>query len=673
MRLPTWQSQALMLAAMAFFAAFVTLFVVGDGTAAGLWPIGFGTGAVLLAERRRSVPTLLALIGVLSVVALVAGGLLWSVSLAYTVGVLAEISLVWALMTRGGVGRPELRTPQQLARFLFAVSAGAVVGGAISAALVGLSGPGPAYVVALTVAVTHLASHLLTVPFICLLHEHRQLASRPEQVAQWLVTVAAVPLLFLPGDFPALAFLVLPLFGWAALRLRPREVLLQVVLVLSCAALLLPMGRGPFVMVPSVIPAEDAGELVLVLFACICALTVVPLMLTVGEQLAHARQVTAERDKLSSIVGGAGAVAIIGVDEDGLINLFNPGAERLLGYAAAEVTGRPTQMFHLPETVSAKARELGVADDFVQLALALTGPGQAGVQMGFLRKDGVERQHALTLSRMTDDGGTTTGFVSISEDITDRLRAEAALRDALAAEHQAVTRLQEIDHVKDSFVSSVSHELRTPITSIVGYLELLEDGSYGALAPAQLDAVRRVSANSDRLLDLIDDLLTLSRLNEDGITVTPRAFDLRQAVRCGWAVVEPARTGRLLTLALDLPEDPVPLLGDKEMIERVVVNLLGNAVKFTPDGGAITTSLRVVRGEARLVVSDTGIGIPAQEQALLFTRFFRSTTAQKWAIPGSGLGLSITRAIVEKHGGSVQVDSEEEKGSTFDVRLPVIV
>jgi len=278
----------------------------------------------------------------------------------------------------------------------------------------------------------------------------------------------------------------------------------------------------------------------------------------------------------------------------------------------------------------------------------------------------------MTLTQLVDDRGLTTGYVSTSEDVTDRVDAQEALEDALEAERKAVERLRDVDAVKDAFVSSVSHELRTPITSILGYLEMLEDGAYGGLSDAQGDAVRRVSTNSARLLSLIDDLLTLSRVHEEGLGLDDQAFDLRDAVRSGYDVVAPAWSARRLDVRIGLPGEPVTFGGDREMIERVVVNLVSNAVKFTPDGGSVRVHLQTEGDEAVIVVSDTGMGIPEDEQGRLFTRFFRSTLAQTRAIQGSGLGLSIARAIVEKHGGTISVRSALDAGTTFEVRLPLV-
>nr|WP_253945529.1 PAS domain-containing sensor histidine kinase [Nocardioides sp. zg-DK7169] len=451
------------------------------------------------------------------------------------------------------------------------------------------------------------------------------------------------------------------------MRSHPREALAQMCTVLGCAISMTTFGFGPFAGAPTAYGLDhDARGVLLGLYAATCALIVVPLVQRVGVHIATSRSARVERDQLRNVVRSTPGVAIIGTDPECRVTLFNPGAERLLGYRAEDLLGRSMGALFSASSIRLKAEEMGVPADFASVGTAIADPAVGQTWLRLRRSDGEERDHMLTLSRITADDGTTLGFVSTSEDVTESLVAENALKEA-------VERLREVDAVKDAFVSSVSHELRTPITSIQGYLELLEDGSYGDLAPAQLNAVRRVAGNSQRLLGLIDDLLTLSKMQEGAsIVAVERAFDLRRAVETAYALVTPVLEHRHLSMSLTLPPEPVPFLGDRDMVERLVVNLVGNAVKFTPDEGSVDVALENDGEQTLLRVSDTGIGIPLGEQQHLFQRFFRSELAQKHAIQGSGLGLSISRAVVERHGGTIEVVSDTGAGTTFLVRMPVV-
>lgn len=655
---------ALLLVAVGLFGATAVWAAPDDGWVIGIWPVGLATGAALLAGRRRVLGVLAAVLAIAFLTIAVDRPV--EVAAGYAAGIVAETALVWWLLTRGRSGPASLRSDHDLRVYLGASTAGgavAAIAGALTAALADWGAPG---LVALALGTAHLASQLCLIPLFALLPDHGPSAGPGERVLQWVSILVITPLVFLPHDFPSLVFLAVPILAWGAFRMAPVEALLQMIAVLAFAISMTTLGLGPFAEVPSEYGMSvDARGILLATFATTCAVIVVPLMLRAGVHIETARSAAAERDRMRNVVDGTQGVAIIGTDELGRITLFNPGAERLLGYTRGEVMGLPTRFLHSAEAVARKADELGVEHDFTKVAHTIMDRDLVATEMGFLRKDGDERSHAMTLSRISDERGHVIGYVSTSEDVTERLRTQSALE-------QAVERLREVDAVKDAFVSSVSHELRTPITSILGYLEMLEDGSYGALNQSQRDAVRRVSSNSDRLLGLIDDLLTLSRVQDSGLGGAERAFDLRTAVEGGYSVVAPVLKSRRLEMSLDLPEEPVPFHGDRDLMERVVVNLVGNAVKFTPDDGAVAVGLEVLGDFAELKVADTGIGIPVAEQPRLFTRFFRSELAQKNAIQGSGLGLSIARGIVEKHGGSVAVTSAVGEGTTFRVRLPVV-
>ncbi|WP_162794405.1 sensor histidine kinase [Nocardioides houyundeii] len=243
--------------------------------------------------------------------------------------------------------------------------------------------------------------------------------------------------------------------------------------------------------------------------------------------------------------------------------------------------------------------------------------------------------------------------------------------EELEAERSALEELREVDRVKDAFVSNVSHELRTPITNIIGYTELLDDGDYGQLTPLQNGAMERIGENGRRLLSLIDDLLTLSRLRSVDMELSTTPVDLVAMVRSAERIIAPRVHAAGLSLEMDLGDRPVVVRGDGEKLERVMLNLMSNAVKFTPQPGQVTVGLRQVDSRAVLSVSDTGHGIPAEDLGKLFSQFFRTSLAQERQIQGTGLGLSIVRAIVESHGGHIEVESEVDAGTTFSVHLPL--
>jgi two-component system, OmpR family, phosphate regulon sensor histidine kinase PhoR len=236
-----------------------------------------------------------------------------------------------------------------------------------------------------------------------------------------------------------------------------------------------------------------------------------------------------------------------------------------------------------------------------------------------------------------------------------------------------VRRLSELDQTKSDFVASVSHELRTPLTSIRGYVEMLRDGEAGELEPAQQRMLEIVDRNADRLLSLIEDLLTLSRIESGAFRIARVPVALDDVVGATLEELRQPAAARGITLIGDIGPDIPTVLGDAGQLERVLLNLLSNAIKFTPRGGRVTVRVRSAREAVEVEVEDDGIGIPAGEQERLFSRFFRSSTAQEQAIQGTGLGLVIVKNIVEHHGGEISVRSAEGVGTTFTVRIPALL
>jgi signal transduction histidine kinase len=231
-------------------------------------------------------------------------------------------------------------------------------------------------------------------------------------------------------------------------------------------------------------------------------------------------------------------------------------------------------------------------------------------------------------------------------------------------------RLHELDQLKDDFVASVSHELRTPLTSIRGYLELLREGDAGELSDDQRKFVLIVERNADRLLRLVGDLLFVAQVEAGKITLDPGSIHLDELVRQSVDAAQPTATEKGIEIALDL-DGLDEVHADRARLGQVLDNLISNALKFTPPGGYIEVRTSRHGDFGVIEVSDNGMGVAEADQAQLFERFFRTTSATDQAIQGTGLGLAIVKAIVEAHDGVITVQSVEGEGTVFRVELPL--
>lgn len=249
---------------------------------------------------------------------------------------------------------------------------------------------------------------------------------------------------------------------------------------------------------------------------------------------------------------------------------------------------------------------------------------------------------------------------------------QAILGRMLADQDEAVRRLSALDKAKTDIMVTMNHEFRTPLTSITGHVDLLLDGGAGELPTAAIRMLETIERNGERLQALIDDTLTSSRLQDQADLLVCESVDLGELVGGAVARVSPLATKKGVELTQEPDVDGLLVDADRVHLEQGVVNVLDNAVKFTPAGGRVTvTTERVARDRAAIRVSDEGIGVPEADIPSLFTRFFRASNVQNAAIPGVGLGLSITEQVVLAHNGSLDVDSVLGQGTTVTMRLPL--
>jgi signal transduction histidine kinase len=285
-----------------------------------------------------------------------------------------------------------------------------------------------------------------------------------------------------------------------------------------------------------------------------------------------------------------------------------------------------------------------------------------------VRADGSSFPALLSISVLRDEQGTPAGFLGVITDLSDRKRLEEALRQR-TAQAEAASR------AKSTFLAHMSHEFRTPLNAVIGLSHLL---ARMELPERALGFVRHIEQGGEQLLALINDVLDLSRIEADEMRLEQVPFSLPQLLEAACALVRPQAQAKGLALRLDtVPELPGTLLGDPLRLKQVLINLLGNAVKFTAEG-SVTLRVRELGREPGpegervrlcLEVADTGIGIEPEKQARIFEPFTQADSSTTRRFGGTGLGLSIVRRLVSMMGGELRLDSAPGRGSTFSVML----
>jgi PAS domain S-box-containing protein len=384
----------------------------------------------------------------------------------------------------------------------------------------------------------------------------------------------------------------------------------------------------------------------------------------VADQRSHYRAMVRTAERFEQMMDTS-AEAFVAMNEVGAITSWNSAAERLFGLSREEAIGRRLADTIIPPQYR-EAHHFGVG------RFLTTGERHVldrRFEIAAWHPSGHEFPVELALWATPDDAGGWT-FNALINDITERKKAEAALREAYDQQRAAVAMLRELDVAKREFAATVSHELRTPLANVIGYLEVLTAGDAGPINGAQARMLDVMHRNAERLRTLIEDILTISKVEAGAFDLVIERLQLDGLLKQTYAAVEPRARLRSHQFSLLLHNDLGDADVDSEQLQRAITNLLLNAVNFTPEGGRITLEATGHPDDVEIAVSDTGIGIEADELPQLFTRFFRGTFAVREAVQGAGLGLAITKMIVEGHGGSVGVETTPGAGSTFTVRLP---
>lgn len=383
----------------------------------------------------------------------------------------------------------------------------------------------------------------------------------------------------------------------------------------------------------------------------------------------HSRDVTERRQarvdlshatqRLTTLIANFPNAALV-EDEYRRIVVVNEAFAELVGLPGADYMAGKTMMELFPGLVDGFMKnELERADDIIAH-----------------RETVIAEQYSLGDGRAYERDyvpifvdGEYRGHLWNVRDVSARARVEAELAALVATQHEENLRLIELDAVKAEFLSAISHELRSPLTSIVSFTQLLSEGLGRDSTAEQAEFLEIIGRNAKRLLRLVGDLLLLDRIDSTQPSSDLEPVDLPSIVADAVLALAPQAEERSVTLETRTTAGP-SLVGDPGRLGQLLDNLLSNAVKFTPSGGRVTVRAEPISGGWLLEIADSGIGIPTAEQAMLFSRFFRASNARSGSVPGSGLGLSVAKAIVELHHGTISVSSEQDVGTTFTVTLP---
>jgi PAS domain S-box-containing protein len=366
--------------------------------------------------------------------------------------------------------------------------------------------------------------------------------------------------------------------------------------------------------------------------------------------------------RYSGIVNSA-MDAIISIDEDERITVFNHAAEILFACPVDEALGQPLGRF-LPERYrtghSAHIRRFGETGETIRsmhLLNELTG----------LRATGEEFPIEAAISQVTVEG--TKFYSVILRDITERKQMEA-LRLETETMRVALEKEKELVELKGRFISTVSHEFRTPLAMIVSSAELLERFLERMTEERRKECVENILAQANEMAQLMNDVLTFDKATAGKLQFRPGVLSTKALLQAVLDQLQPIYDPATHRVIVEKHGQVETLWGDEELLKRVFINLLSNAIKYSPEGGEVRVTVLQAGATILFQVSDQGIGIPYTDQQHLFEPFHRASNTGD--ISGTGLGLSIVKEFVEVHSGSIAVESEEGKGTTFTIALPVV-
>ncbi|MBI3911574.1 MAG: PAS domain S-box protein, partial [Armatimonadetes bacterium] len=367
---------------------------------------------------------------------------------------------------------------------------------------------------------------------------------------------------------------------------------------------------------------------------------------------------------VNNILESSTEYSIIAMDLDCQILAWNEGARRNYGYDAEEMVGKQdARILHTREDIhSGRVQEM--LDTVYR-----TGKGEAVFER--VRKDDQHFTAAVAVTLRKNADGTPIGYVLISKNITEQRLLEEQLHRKNEELEEQYRRVQEANRLKSEFLANMSHELRTPLNAIIGFAELMHDGKVGPVSGEHKEYLNDILTSSHHLLQLINDVLDLAKVESGKMDFRPEPVDMPKLIGEVWDIVRALAATKRMKIDIRVDERVSGVVADPMRLKQILYNYLSNAVKFTPDSGHVHIRVLPEGGERfRLEVEDNGIGIRPEDMGRLFTEFQQLDASSAKKYPGTGLGLALTKRIVEAQGGEVRVNSTPGVGSTFYAVLP---
>ena len=390
------------------------------------------------------------------------------------------------------------------------------------------------------------------------------------------------------------------------------------------------------------------------------------------QRRAHEEEMRRSEERFRLLVEGVAEYAIFMLDPNGRVSTWNSGAQRIKGYTADEIIGQHFSIFY-PQDV----RESGWAEHELQVAAEKGSFADTGWR---LRKDGTTFWANVIITALRDQTGRLLGYAKLTRDLSELKRVEAMevvnrqREEMLDAERSARIAAQRATRIKDEFLATLSHELRTPLSAILGWTQVLLRGEPSKGPDEQKRAIEVIDRNARAQVQLIDDLLDLSRIMTGKVRLDLRQISFTSVIQAALESAAPLADAKGISLKAILGASQDTVSADSDRLQQVVWNLLTNAIKFTPKGGQVQVLLQRVNSHLELSVSDTGIGIPGSFLPHVFDRFSQADSSTTRRFTGLGLGLAICKQLVELHAGSIRAASQGEgKGATFSVHLPLSI